>query len=231
MVAAWSEPPVSEVRWRPCYRLIPSRFPPVQLFESVADPADLDAVFEIESLTNDRLRDEVGDLTLVPPEDRVAGPGSSFVMGAFTHVHPQGGRFTDGTFGAYYAAHTRETAIRETVYHRERFLRDMMSPPTELDMRVLQATLRAQLHDIRGLRGERPDLYDPSDYSGSRAFARDLRERGSWGVAYDSVRHEGGECAAVFRPPAISRCRQAAHLGYVWNGREISMVYEKRVVL
>src|SRR3546814_12948939 len=51
----------TQVRWQPCYRIVASRFPPISLFEDVADPADLEAVYAIEAMTNDRLRDEVGD--------------------------------------------------------------------------------------------------------------------------------------------------------------------------
>src|SRR3546814_1205967 len=68
--------PVAATSWTPCYRIIPSRFPPIGLFEKVADPDDLEAVFQIEAMTNDRLRDEVGVLALVPPDDRVSGPRS-----------------------------------------------------------------------------------------------------------------------------------------------------------
>src|SRR5690606_15574123 len=53
-------PPVVRIEWRPCWRIIPSRFPPIQLFERVTEPEDLDAVFELEALTNPRLRDEAG---------------------------------------------------------------------------------------------------------------------------------------------------------------------------
>ena len=222
--------PRSSVHWHPCYRIIPSRFPPTSLFEDVADPADLEAVFRVESLTNDRLREEVGELARVPFEERVSGPGTSYVMAAFTHLAPGGGRFTDGTFGAFYTARDRPAAISETVFHRERFLREMMSPPTELDMRVLRATLQSELHDLRGRRAEWAAVYDPEDYTHSQALARRLRAEGSSGIAYDSVRHPGGECAAVFRPRAISHCRQAEHLGYVWNGERITLVYEKRVL-
>jgi hypothetical protein len=101
---------------------------PVCDIEDAADPAYLEAVFLIESLTNDRLRDEVGEITLVPPADRVSGPGSSFVMGAFTHLPPGGSRFSDGSFGVFYAARERETSIAETVRHRERFLRETAAP-------------------------------------------------------------------------------------------------------
>lgn len=222
--------PVSRVRWPFCYRIIPSRFPPIQLFERVADPADLDAVFAIEALTNDRIRDEAGILSLVAPEDRVTGAGASYIMAAFTHVSPIGGRFTDGNFGAYYAAKDLQTAIDETVYHRERFLRATSEGPIELDMRVLRAKLAADLHDLRGRQADRPDIYDPDDYSASRLLARRLRERGSWGIAYDSVRRAGGECAAVLRPPALAKCQQAQHLGYIWDGERIATVYEKKIL-
>jgi len=216
------------VRWSPAHRVVPSRFPPIQLFERVADPADLDAVFAIESMTNDRLRDEVGELTLVPPADRVAGPGSSYIMAAFTHLVPGGGRFTDETFGAYYAARTLRTAIEETKYHRALFMSHTHEPPMHLDMVVLVAQLDGELHDVRGMTATRPELYHPADYAASQAVGRQLRAAGSQGIAYDSVRDAGGECAAVFRPPVLSRCRQTKHLTYVWDGAAISEVYEKR---
>ena len=65
--------PVQQVTWLPCWRIVSSRFPPIQLFERVTDPADLEAVLALESLTNDRLRAEVGQLDLVPQEDRRDG--------------------------------------------------------------------------------------------------------------------------------------------------------------
>ena len=40
---------------RPAYRLIPSRFPPIGLFDTVATAADLNAVMELVGWTNDRL--------------------------------------------------------------------------------------------------------------------------------------------------------------------------------
>lgn len=222
--------PVSHVHWPSCYRVIPSRFPPIQLFERVADPGDLEAVFAIEALTNDRIRDEVGALTLVASEDRVTGAGAGYVMAAFTHVSPIGGRFTDGTFGAYYAARDLPTAIDETVYHRECFLRATREAPIELEMRVLRARLEADLHDLRGLRQDHSEVYHPDDYSASQAFARKARAAGGWGIVYDSVRRAGGECAAVLRPRALSRCQQAQHLGYFWDGERITTIYERRIL-
>ncbi|HHG89282.1 MAG TPA: RES domain-containing protein [Devosia sp.] len=219
---------LTHVEWRPCWRIISSRFPPVQLFEDVADPQDLEAVFEVEAMTNDRLRDQVGALQLVAPSERISGPGTSFIMAAFTHLNPLGSRFCDGSWGVYYAGADLDTAIAETRYHRAAFLRATNEGAMELDMRVLVADLRGTLHDICGQRAARPELYDPDAYGPAQDFARTLRAEGSNGIVYDSVRHCPGQCVAVFRPPLLSNCRQERHLCYVWNGSEISGIYEKR---
>ena len=75
--------PVVRVGWRPCLRIVPSRFPPIQLFERVADPADLEAVLELESLTDSRLRDEAGDIRLRSAinrfEVRVSDTGEAWI--------------------------------------------------------------------------------------------------------------------------------------------------------
>jgi hypothetical protein len=205
-------------------RIVPSRFPPVNLFERVAEPSDWAAVIAVESLTNERLREESGDVRHVAAPDRVSGPGASYIMAAFTHVPPSGGRFTDGTYGAWYAARTRETAIRETIYHRQRFLLATREPPIDLEMRVLEADLDGTLHDLRGLRSSLPAVYHAEDYTASQALARALRSGGSNGIAYESVRHEGGQCVAAFRPRLLRRARQAEHLLYRWTGERIADV-------
>ena len=219
-------PRVSRVRWAPSYRIVPSRYPTVDLFERIADPADWDALFAVESLTNSRLRQEAGDISLVPPAHRVSGPGATFIMAPFTHLG-EGGRFSTRQFGAYYAARSLETALRETIHHRERFLRATNEGPIELDMRELQATVSAALHDLRGERRSRAAVYDPDSYEASQRLATGLREAGSKGVVYDSVRHEEGECVAVFVPTVVRECRQGAHYCYVWDGARITHVYRK----
>lgn len=223
-------PPLNDVEWRNCVRIIPSRFPPIDLFERVADPRDLEAVYVVEAMTNARLRDQVGELSRVPPDERVSGAGASWIMAPFTRPTVPGGRYSTAEFGAYYAARRLSTAIAETTYHRTNFLRATREAAIDLDMRVLQADLRAPLHDVRGLRGEHPELYQSDDYSAPQALATRLREGGGWGMAYDSVREEGGECAAAWRPRALSRCRPAQHLTYVWDGEAIVRVYRKAAV-
>ena len=222
--------PLYDIDWRPSWRIIPSRFPPIALFERVADPADLDAIIALESLTNPRLREEVGEISLVPPEDRVTGPGSSAIMAAFTHRNPEGSRFSDGSFGVLYAAGTLETAIAETKYHRERFLRATQQGRLEIDMRVYLLDCVAALHDLRGGQEYWPDIYDKAHYGAGQQLARQLRGDGSNGLVYDSVRYDGGECIAIFRPRCLAHCRQERHLCYVWDGDTIGFVYRKQAL-
>lgn len=219
---------VARITWRPSWRIIPSRFPPIDLFERVSAPADWEALMAVESLTNPRLRDQAGEITLVPADERVSGPGVSGIMAAFTHLNPDGSRFTDGTFGVFYASPDIETAIAETKYHREHFMKATNEGPIHLDMRVYLTDLDADLHDIRGQQTQMPLIYHATDYGVSQQLARRLRSEGAAGIAYSSVRRETGECAAVFRPRVLSNCRQERHLAYVWDGARIRDVYEKR---
>jgi hypothetical protein len=224
--------PISHVDWQPCWRLVSSRFPPVGLFDRVADPDDLDIVYAIESLTNDRLLDEAGDLNLVKPEDRISGQGTTPIMAAFTHLNPEGSRFTDGSYGVYYAGNTIETAIAETQYHRSLFLAATHQPPTEIDMRSYASDLSAELHDIRKIQPSLPQIYnpDPNHYADAQTFAKALRNAGSNGIVYDSVRMPGSECVAIFRPCVLSPARQGSHFCYVWDGYKITNVYKKSLI-
>ena len=220
--------PLAPTSWRPCHRLIPSRYPTVGLYDAIADPADLDVVFAIEALTNPRIRDEIGQLQLVPPDERVSGAGSTVVMAAFTHLNPEGSRFSDGSYGVYYAAQAIETAIAEVSHHRALFLARTNEPAMDVDMRAISATLDAELHDLRGLGKRGAALLDPNDYAAPQALGKRLREAGSWGVVFPSVRHEGGLCVGIFRPRALRQARSAAHIALHWDGQRITHWYEKR---
>ena len=61
----------------------------------MTDPDDLEVIFEVDALTDPRLRNEAGDILLVPPDDRIGGPGTSDIMAAFAHRNPAGSRFGD----------------------------------------------------------------------------------------------------------------------------------------
>ncbi|MBC7701034.1 RES family NAD+ phosphorylase [Aquabacterium sp.] len=220
-------PEVRRLRWQPAYRIVPTRYPTVYLFDRVAQADDFDALYALESLTNERIRDEVGQVDLVSAQDRLVGPGSGPVMAAFTHLNPEGSRFSDGSYGVFYAAHDKDTAVAETQYHHARFLAATSQSAMQLPMRLYAVKISAQVHDLRPLDPEGVDVHAVDSYTASRALGKQLRQQGSAGVAYRSVRHPGGECVGLFKPKGASLCLHAAHLLYVWNGQAFVDVYEK----
>ncbi len=223
-----SEPRPTQLRWHKIYRVVAAKHPPINVFEDIVPARHLDMAWHIEGLTNDRLRDENGTAPLVPDEDRVSGHGASIVMAPFTHLGRES-RFSDGSYGVYYAGRTLETAVRETAFHRGRFLAATREAACEIDMRAYVGRPVKPLLDIRAPKYSA--LHDPDDYATPQKFARPFRDNGAWGFVYRSVRHEGGECIAAFRPQAVSIPVPGAALAYVWDGERIGKVYEKSEVL
>ena len=218
--------PLVELDW-PChYRIIPSKYPPIALYENLIDPDLLPEAYAIEALTNERLREEAGEIDHVLPEDRIVGPGSSPVMAAFTH--PAEGRFSGGSYGVYYAADTLETALAETRHSRAAFMRRTHEEPGEIDMRTYVGEILKPARDVRGLGFEA--LHLPDDWSPAQAFGRHARDQQEWAIVYNSVRHSGGQCLAALRPPAVSIPRPGPHFGYYWDGEAISHVVHKRLI-
>lgn len=226
-MAARPPPPKTRVRGNQ-YRIISTRYPTADFFERHVLPELMSALWELEAETNPRLLQETGDLNLVHMEDRVSGPGASVVMAAFTHIG-RASRFSDGSYGVYYAGRALETAIRETVHHRAIIAGDAHLGPDEFSMRVWVGTVRKFLHDVRG--AEYAELHDnaarPQDHPAAQAFGKTLRTKGAWGLVYRSVHHDGGQCIAALRPPAVSLPTQGPHLVYVWDGTRITHVYER----
>jgi hypothetical protein len=222
---------VRRVQWRQAWRIIASRYPPIDLFEALTpDTSIWDALIDLEQLTNPRIRDEIGHIQLVPPEDRVTGPGASYVMAAFTHLNPKGSRFSDGAYGVYYAARELETAIAETIHHFEAFARDSGDPLRTEHMRVLIGSIDADLEDVAGLPTvDQERVLDPSSYAASQAYARETRDAGANGLVYASVRRTGGECVAAFKPTVVGIPRQERNLLYRWNGERVDRYFDYSV--
>lgn len=225
--AVRGDTPLTRVDWPHYTRLINSAWPPIDLFEDIADPADWGLLGAAEARTNPRVAETIGQIDLVPPDRRVGGPGASWVMAPFTHCSPdKPGRFHDGYFGAFYAADGFETAVAETVHHASIFLAATAEAPGWIaDMRELTGAIDAELADIRS--DGFTALLDPDDYATPQAFARGLRAAGGNGLVYPSVRQPGGTCFAAFWPDVMAVPVQAGHWGYHWNGERIDLIRER----
>ncbi len=228
----------SPLAWSPAYRVIPTRFPAVNLFDRVASSEDFAALYALEAMTNDRLRTEIGELDLGPRDERRFGPGWGPIMAAFTHLNPLGSRFSDGTYGVFYCAQSRATAIAETRYHTAQFLAATQQAPLRQQMRLYTVLAQGDVIDLRGnpagksagkSRIETPfdaAVLSPNDYTAGQAFGRAARAADAPGIVYPSVRDAGGECLAAFRTTLLRDCHHAAYLEYNWNGNAIDAVFE-----
>ena len=217
--------PTAVVSWRGAVRIIRSLFPPIDLFEDIADPADWALLISAEQKTNPRLMETIGNLDLVPVNRRVAGPGASYLMAPFTHVSPdRPSRFSAGAYGVLYAGDRFEVALLETIHHHQAFMRaTAQDPGWTSQFRELILDIDAPLHDLRG-GGSAAAALDPDSYRVSQPLGASLRAAGSQGVVYPSQRHPGGACAGLFYPDLASPPRQGRHLDYHWNGERVDLV-------
>lgn len=221
--------PTRFVNWPQAWRIIASRYPPIDLYERLTpDPAIWEALIALEQMTNPRVRDQLGEISLVAQEERLNGPGASYVMACFTHLNPKGSRFSDGTYGVYYAAATLETAVAETLHHFEAFARAANDPPHEEEMRVLVSAVSTTMEDVSQFpQAEQTRILDAGSYAASLPFAKTLRKTASQGIVYPSVRHPSGECLAAFKPKAITLpVIQERHLRYHWNGTRVDRYFD-----
>lgn len=216
---------LADVHWERAVRIIRSAFPPIDLFEDIADPADWPLLISAEQKTNPRIMTAVGNLDLIPPARRVGGPGASYLMAPFTHVSPdRKSRFGDGSFGVLYVAKLFETALFETIHHHARFMaRTAEAPGWTSQFREIILDVNAELYDLRGATAQRGFL-NPDDYEASQLWARALRSDDVDGLVYPSVRHATGECVALFYPDCAANPVQGRHLDYHWDGARVDLI-------
>ncbi|MEO7996234.1 MAG: RES family NAD+ phosphorylase [Gemmatimonadaceae bacterium] len=217
---AASEVPMNRVRGIG-HRLVPSKFPPIGIFDTVSTPEDAIAAMRLESLTNDRLQIPLARTGLLKSDDWLTGqPGAQAVMAAFLHAAPEGGRFTSPSLGAWYSARSLKTAIAETVYHQSRrvLAATGLQMQATISMREWTHTYDARFVDLRDKHEQFADLYLPDSYVKSQAFGEQIRATATAGIVYDSVRHSGGTCLVMYRPKMVAPVKQGVHLEYRWMG-------------
>lgn len=192
----------------PSYRLIPSQFPPIGLFDTVATTADLDAVMELAGWTNDRLVKE--RVARLPESEWVFGrANASIVMAAF--LHTVGARFNGPDLGAWYAAASIRTAIAEVGHHLRREALARRLPVMQRVYRSYVARLDGSYIDLR--EAGRDDLMAPDSYAASQVLGEQQRAAGEDGLIYASVRHRDGLNVCAYRPSKVLDVTQAEHFG------------------
>lgn len=220
-------PPLTLLRQFDTHRLVPSRHlgRGESVLVSIAeDDAHLQAIFELDVATNDRVAAEQQHLIGIGLEELVFGvPYAHVVNAAFCHAHPLGGRFSGPDRGAWYAAFELETSQAEVGFHKAVQLAEIGRFEDTVTYDDFLADVTASLHDLRRPRGFRECL-DPASYVASQRLAERLLEAGSLGVIYPSIRRAGGTCVACFRPAVVANVRKGRTYRFTWNGTPQGLV-------
>lgn len=217
---AVAQPSAIALENKACFRLVNTRFPPITLFDDVADAEDFDALYALQALTNPRLQNEVGNLNMVAREEMPFGiRGCSYAVAPFTHINPDGSRFSAGDFGVLYLADTADTAIKEVRHHQNLYWKAVEGLKYDrMLFRVLLCAFKApSLYDATTITTDQP-IYSATDYSASRILGGQLREQGYSGIQYHSVRNAGAICWGLFTPKVVTDMIPSALVEFVWQG-------------
>lgn len=224
-----NELPQKRFREKTAYRLINSKFPPIDIFDDVASNDEFEALFRLQAKTNPRLLDEVGHIRLVKPEQRPFGiTGCNYALAPFTHINSLGSRFSRGEFGILYAAETMDTALAETHYHQQRYFQTQVRglKYDRIIMRGLKLKFSATLFNICSPKIAQYGWYDALDYTAARAFGDAVKHADKDGIWYESVRKSRHSCYALFSPHLVKSVVQTQHYEFVWNGERIDAVIQ-----
>ena len=215
-----SLPRTTLVRQYDTHRLIPSRYSEggdSVLVRIAGSEADLQAIFDLDHATNDRLLAENDLLPGIDSHELIFGISYyRIVNAAFCHAQPLGSRFNGPSRGAWYAAFEVETAQAEVAFHKEVELAEIGWPEETVTYDDYLADFSGAFHDIRGDPAFASCL-DPGSYVASQALAERLLADGSLGVAYPSVRRPPGDCVACFRPALVTNVRKSAAWTFSWH--------------
>jgi hypothetical protein len=214
-------PPTSLVRQFDTHRLVPSRHLPrgESVLVAIADDDEhLQAIFELDAATNDRLLAEQQQLPGIGVEELVFGvPHAPVINAAFCHPNPIGSRFGSPDRGVWYAGFALETSQAEVAFHKTVQLAEIGRFEDSVTYDDYLADFSASFHDLRRAHGFRRCL-DPGRYVASQALAEALLDAGSLGLVYPSVRHAGGTCLACFRPALVANVRRHRTYRFTWDG-------------
>lgn len=207
------------------YRLVCTKYPAINLFDDVANAEDYEALYALQSLTNPRIQDQVGNVELIDPKQipYQCTSGRSYAVAPFTHVNPNGGRFNDGLFGALYIADTERTAMLEVKHHQQVYFKNIEG--LEFDRTVFRSlVVRHNSKPIHKVSESDTEILNPDSYRSSQSLARQLKKDGFQCVLYPSVRNGSAMCMALFTPKAVLDVTQASLIEMIWNGERIDDV-------
>ncbi|MBC5828050.1 MAG: RES family NAD+ phosphorylase [Candidatus Eremiobacteraeota bacterium] len=219
-------PDISSIRQPDTLRMIPSKYGDESVLARIADdPAQLQEIQDLDSITNDRLLAASGLLPGIDRAELVSGVAhSAIINAAFTHANPLGSRFNGPDRGAWYASFDLATAQAEVAFHKTVQLIEIKRLVDDVTYDVYLSDLAGEYHDLR----DDPKFatcLDPQSYVASQTLAARLLQVQSVGIVYPSVRQvPDGTCIVCFWPHAVGHVRKRETYRFRWSGTETPTV-------
>lgn len=198
------------------HRLIPSRFPPVPLYERLGSPEIQAAAAAFEALTNPRLR-ALERLAQVAAATNPGTGAQNWNMAPFEYPNPEGTAFLGPTYKVLELVEGLTPALVVAVQRREDFLGGSREAAIDVEMRALVHSLKGRFADLtrvpfEGVQAKRWKL-------GAELYESEVQ-----GIVFHRPDLPGVRALTVFDQNALGRAVQSDHFRFVWNGEGIPRV-------
>jgi hypothetical protein len=202
------------------YRLIPSRFPPVNVYRGLIANGRLEELVAAENLTNPRLRSH-GRIVSMGQGNAEADPRlQNWNLAPFAYGNPDGTLFFGEDRPCLELSAERQTALAVSVAKRESFLQSTQETSIGLDMRMLSTPISGVFWDLRGLAEPAGGLEQAvRKQIGLKAPAA------AQGLLFRPAERSAGTCIAILAGEVLGKSTQTVHFRYVWDGARIAVLY------
>jgi len=198
------------------HRIIPSRFPPVPLYERLGPPEVQAAAEAFEALTNPRLR-AIERLAQEGASVTQAGGPQNWNMAPFEYPNPEGTIFLSPAYKVLELVEGLTPALVVAVERREAFLGGSGEPPIDVEMRALVHPVQGRFADLTGVPFE-------GDQVKRWKLGAELYETEVQGVVFHRPGLPGVRAVTVFDQGALGRAVQSDHFKFVWNGEAVQKI-------
>lgn len=202
------------------HNLIPSRFPPVPVYERIAGGRD-ELFARVEEITNPRVRERERLTQGLAPVDQDQPRFKNWNHAPFVYPNPEGSRFFKANRNILELADDLQTALAISVVKRETFLRRTAEPPTLIEMRQIVRPVRGTYLDATGWDGI-------GDRDRRLALGEEVARQKLDGILFNPHERPSAVGIVVLKPECLGKPDQADHFKYVWNGQRITVLYSFR---
>ena len=201
------------------HRLIPSRFPPVPLYERLGGHEVQRAAEACEAKTNPRLR-ALERLANEGPATSAGSRTQNWNLAPFSYVNPEGTTLLDGSYKVLELVGGVRCALAAAVLRRELFLGGSEEAALQIEMRALVHKVTGRFFDLTGAPFE-PDLEK------RRALGADLYRAAPeevQGLIYPRPDLGVARGLTVFDGAALGPATQTDHYRFLWDGSVITQI-------